>query len=126
MKIAIHHKKGLYSERWISYCEKEGIAYKIVDCYSNNIVSELEDCTILLWHHLAHYYRDKLFAKQLLFSLETAGKTVFPDIKTTWHYDDKVGQKYLLESIKAPFVPTYIFYTKKEVLLIQSIASFFV
>jgi hypothetical protein len=33
-----------------------------------------------------------------------------------WHFDDKAGQKYLLEAIEAPLVPSYVFYTKKEAL----------
>jgi len=57
-----------------------------------------------------------LFAKPLLFSLEQAGITVFPNFKTGWHFDDKVGQKYLLEAIGAPLIPSYVFYTKKEAL----------
>ena len=41
---------------------------------------------------------------------------VFPDFNTGWHFDDKVGQKYLLEAIGAPLVPSYVFYTKNEAL----------
>ena len=45
-----------------------------------------------------------------------AGKVVFPDFNTGWHFDDKVGQKYLLEAIGAPLVPSFAFYTKAEAL----------
>jgi glutathione synthase/RimK-type ligase-like ATP-grasp enzyme len=55
-----------------------------------------------------------LFARQMLFSLQASGKKVFPDFNTCWHFDDKVGQKYLLESIGAPLVPTRVFYDKKD------------
>jgi glutathione synthase/RimK-type ligase-like ATP-grasp enzyme len=48
--------------------------------------------------------------------LETAGIKCFPDFHTTWFFDDKVGQKYLLESIGAPLVPSYVFYNKSEAL----------
>jgi glutathione synthase/RimK-type ligase-like ATP-grasp enzyme len=67
-----------------------------------------------MWHHHQYRYEDRLFAKQLLYSVENSGKLVFPNFKTTWHFDDKVGQKYLLEAIGAPLVPSYVFYTKKE------------
>ena len=33
MKIAIHHRKGSFSDRWIVYCKKEGIEYKLVNAY---------------------------------------------------------------------------------------------
>jgi glutathione synthase/RimK-type ligase-like ATP-grasp enzyme len=116
MKIAIHHTPGSFSDRWISYCNDNNIAYKIVNCYENDIVSQLDDCNALMWHHNHTNYKDALFAKQLLYSLQVSGKKVFPDFNTTWHFDDKVGQKYLLESIGAPLVPSYVFYTKKEAL----------
>ena len=39
-----------------------------------------------------------------------------PVIGYCWHYDDKVGQKYLLEAIGAPLVPSYVFYDRKQAL----------
>ncbi len=114
MKIAIHDRKGSFSERWIAYCEKKNIPFKTVNCYDNNIIEQLKDCDALMWHHHHGDYKDVLFAKRLLFSLEQSGVKVFPDFNTGWHFDDKVGQKYLLEAINAPVVPSYVFYTKKE------------
>jgi glutathione synthase/RimK-type ligase-like ATP-grasp enzyme len=59
-----------------------------------------------------------------MYSVQAAGKKVFPDFNTIWHFDDKVGQKYLLEAIKGPLVPTWVFYTKKEALAWAKTASF--
>ena len=115
MKIAIH-KTGGFSGRWIEYCEKNGIEYKIVNCYSSSIINDLRDCDALMWHYHHEKYTDSLFAKQLLFALEHSGMTVFPDFKTSWHFDDKIGQKYLLESAETPLVPSYIFYSKSAAL----------
>lgn len=114
MKIAIHKEIGNFSERWIAYCLENGIDYKIVDCYSNDIVQQLAGCDGLMWNHYQASEPDKIFAKQLLFALELTGKKIFPDFYTSWHYDDKVGQKYLFESIDAPLVPSYIFYTSES------------
>jgi glutathione synthase/RimK-type ligase-like ATP-grasp enzyme len=69
-----------------------------------------------MWHFSHKSPKATKFAKQLLFSLEATGKKVFPDFKTVWHFDDKLGQKYLLESAGIPHAPTYAFYTKKEAL----------
>ena len=113
MKIAIH-KSGGFSERWIEYCEKNHIDYKIVNAYDTDIVEQVADCDAFMWHHYHANYKDTLFAKQLLFSLELSGKKVFPNWQTGWHFDDKVGQKYFLEAIGAPLVPSYVFYTKQE------------
>lgn len=116
MKIAIHYRKGSFSDKWISYCEDNNIPYKIVNAYNSDIINQLDDCDVFMWHYSHVDYKDVLFAKQLLYSLQMSGKKVFPDFNTGWHFDDKVGQKYLLESIGAPLVPSYVFYSKDEAL----------
>lgn len=116
MKIAIHDRKGSFSEGWIKYCRENSIDYKIVNAYDSNIIKQINDCDAFMWHCHHANYKDSLFAKQLLFSLQQSGKKVFPDFNSVWHFDDKVGQKYLLESIGAPLVPSYVFYSKKEAL----------
>jgi glutathione synthase/RimK-type ligase-like ATP-grasp enzyme len=114
--IAIHDRKDSFSEEWIKYCEKKGIPFKIVDCYKSDIINELHDCDALMWHIHHAITKDIIFAKQLMFSLETVGKSVFPDFRTMWHFDDKIGQKYLLEAFNAPLVPSYVFYKKADAL----------
>lgn len=114
MKIAIHHRPGSFSDRWIEYCDKNNIDYKIVNAYATDIVEQVEGCDAFMWHHHHTNVKDTLFAKQLIFSLETSGIKCFPDFHTVWHFDDKVGQKYLLEAVGAPLVPSYVFYTKQE------------
>lgn len=116
MKIAIHKSSWGFSGEWIQYCEKNNIPYKIVRCYDTDIIEQLEDCDILLWHHHHSDAKDVLFAKGLLFALEQSGKKVFPDFNSGWHFDDKVGQKYLLEAINAPVAKSWVFYEKKEAL----------
>lgn len=116
MKIAIHKSSWGFSRDWISYCERKGIEYKVVNCYDSNIIEQLKDCDALMWHHHHSIATDALFAKQLLFSLQQAGKKVYPDFNTSWHFNDKVGQKYLLEAIGAPLAPTWVFYEKKQAL----------
>lgn len=116
MKLAIHHRKNSFSENWIKYCDANNIAYKLVDCYASDIVSQLDGCSALMWHHNHANQKDILFAKELMFALEHAGVTVFPDFKTAWHFDDKVGQKYLNEALGLPTINSHVFYTKQEAL----------
>jgi glutathione synthase/RimK-type ligase-like ATP-grasp enzyme len=124
MKIAIHHKINSFSNYWISYCKLHKIDYKIVNCYDSNIFQQLEDCDALMWHFSHVNYKDMLFAKQLLFSVSLAGKKVFPDFQTMWHFDDKVGQKYLFEFLEVPMVTSYVFYSKAEAMLWVSHTTF--
>ena len=115
MKFAIHHSTNYqFSKRWIDYCEANNITYKIVDAYDTNIINNLKDCDVFLWQFTQARYEDKLMAKQLLYSIEASGVKVFPDFKSSWHFDDKIAQKYLLESLDVPFIKSYVFYTKKS------------
>ena len=112
--IAIQNSKSGFHPHWVEYCKKNNIPFKLVNCYDNDIIEQLEDCKILFWHHHHNGPKDILIAKQLLYALEHTGFSVFPDFKTGWHFDDKIAQKYLFERIGAPLVPTYLFLDKKE------------
>ena len=112
--IAIQNSKSGFHPHWVEYCKKNNIPFKLVNCYDNDIIEQLEDCKILFWHHHHNGPKDILIAKQLLYALEHTGFRVFPDFKTGWHFDDKIAQKYLFERIGAPLVPTYLFLDKKE------------
>lgn len=114
MKIGIHHRTDSFSEIWIKYCQKNNIPYKLVNCYDSDIINQLEDCEGLLWHWPQWDSKATLFARQLTYSLEKAGKKVFPDSKTCWHFDDKLGQKYLFEALKIENIPTWAFYEKHK------------
>ena len=116
MQIAIHETKSFFCDRWIAYCEANNISYKIVDCYSSDVIQQLSDCDALMWHFNHKSPKASKCAKQLLFAVQASGKKVFPDFNTVWHFDDKVGQKYLLEAIGAPIAPSYVFYSKLEAL----------
>lgn len=116
MKIAIVNRKGSFSDRWVTYCESHGIEYKIVNPYKNDIIRQVDGCDAFMWHFHQGDYRDMQFAKNLIRSLEAKGVKCFPNSDTCWHFDDKVAQKYLLEAVGAPLVPSYVFYTEQEAL----------
>jgi len=124
MRIAIHHYKDDFSDRWIEYCENNNIDYGLVDCYKNDIIEVMKNYDLLLWSWNLSHFESLQFAKELIYSLEIMGKIVFPNFKTSYFYDNKVGQKYLLESINAPIIPSYVFYTKKDALKWVSTTSF--
>lgn len=114
--IAIHNSTSGFHPHWVAYCKEKKIPYKLVNCYDNDIIKQLEDCKILFWHHHHNGVKDILVAKQILFALEHTGFKVFPDFKTGWHFDDKIGQKYLFEANKIPMIKTDVFFSKKDAL----------
>lgn len=124
MKVAIHNSPNSFSDRWISYCEKNKIDYKIVNAYDSDIISQLSDCDAFMWHHAHYDYRDCLFAKQLIFALNLIGKKTVPSVYSDWHFDDKLTQKYALEAIGAPVIKSYVFYDAKSAMQWVETASF--
>ncbi len=114
MTIAIHSRKKSFSDNWVKYCQDTKISYKLVNCYDSNIISELDNCKALMWHWPQWDSRAIQFARQLIYSIEHIGLKAFPNSNTCWHFDDKVGQKYLLESINAPLVKSYVFYNEGD------------
>ena len=109
MKIAIHDSARGFHPRWVAYCEENGIEVRHVNCHASDIIEQVRDCDGLMWHHSQLSPADLLVAKGILQALEHAGIPVFPDWRTAWHFDDKVSQKYLLEALGVPFVPTWVF-----------------
>ncbi len=114
--IAIEHKKGddSYSDKWIEYCKEHQINYQIVNCYDTDIMEQLKECDALMWHWQHIDYKAQLFARALILSLDRINFPVYPNANSSWHFDDKLGQKYLLEAIDAPMVKSYAFYDKES------------
>ena len=113
-KIAIHHNKGSFSERWIEFCKNNNISYKIVNCLGDDLYTELEDCDALMWH-FNHIQVDQcIAAKRIIKELDNKGFPVFPNYSSMNHYDNKIKQKYILESINAPLISTHVFHNKNE------------
>jgi glutathione synthase/RimK-type ligase-like ATP-grasp enzyme len=111
MRLAIHHKEGSFSERWLEYCRDHRIDAEVVDCLSSDIIAQLASADGLLWHWSHGDHVDLLMARHVIQAAQTLGLKVFPDLNTCWHFDDKIAQKYLLEAIKAPMAPARVFYS---------------
>ena len=122
--IAVHPTKGTFSDRWIQYCEEHGISHRIVNCYSTDIIAQLRDCSALLWHIRHGTATDLMIGRHVLLAAAAMGLKVFPDHNTAWHFDDKIAQKYLLEAIHAPLVPSWVFYNLEGAIAWIETASF--
>jgi glutathione synthase/RimK-type ligase-like ATP-grasp enzyme len=60
--------------------------------------------------------QDATTPTSVLSAAEAMGLHVYPNNASCWHFDDKVAQKYLLEAVGAPLVPSYVFYDKASAL----------
>lgn len=113
MRIAIHDQPGGPSDVWIAWCEEQRVPYRRVDCFSDQIIEQLLDCDGLIWWWGGNATR---FAVQLTRALEVSGKLVFPGSASCWHFDDKIGQKYLFEAAGLPLARTHVFYDREKAL----------
>jgi glutathione synthase/RimK-type ligase-like ATP-grasp enzyme len=107
--IGIHDSPGSFSDRWIEGCLRKKVPFQRLNCLSTDIVPQCAGLSAVLWHWTLVSLEEPLVARQIIAALEQAGIVVFPSTATCWHYDDKVGQKYLFESIGAPLIPTWVF-----------------
>ena len=114
VRVAIVHRPSSFSDRWIAFCASHGISHSVVDGYSSDIVARLRGHDALLWHFDHEDATDLLMARHVLAAAREAGLVTFPDFATAWHFDDKIAQKYLLEALGAPLVPSWVFYDREK------------
>ncbi|WP_076446618.1 RimK family alpha-L-glutamate ligase [Chryseobacterium sp. RU37D] len=116
MNIAVHHRKGSFSDRWIEYLEANKIPYILVNAFDNDIIRQMKvhQVTHFMWHFNQNYFEDMLLARNLFRSISQMGVKTFPNEDAYWHFDDKVAQKYLLEALDIPLVKSDVFYHEKE------------
>lgn len=107
--IGIHDSSGSFSDRWMEWCLQKQVPFKRLNCLSTDIVQQCAGLSAVLWHWTLVSLEEPLVARQIIAALEQAGIVVFPSTATCWHYDDKVGQKFLFESIGVPLIPTWVF-----------------
>ena len=112
--IAIHDRPGSWSDRWLDACRDRNIPHAAVCCYDDDIVEQLSSYDALLWHQSHARVKDALLASHLIRCAEGLGLVVFPSTATSWHFDDKLAQKYLLESVGAPLARSHVFFDRDE------------
>lgn len=111
-KVAVHVDKvqQSFSGRWLVRLRELSVEVQEVSAFDDNVGVAISDCDALMWHWYQFDPKAMLVAKQLTLAFEAAGKAVFPSSRCSWHFDDKVGQKYLLEAVGAPLVATHVFF----------------
>ncbi|MDG2383981.1 MAG: hypothetical protein P8N76_20080 [Pirellulaceae bacterium] len=114
IRIAINDRPGSFSDRWQAFCADRNLSFKLFDFHASEIVQQVADYDIALLHTNLANAADCMSARHVIKALESMGLVVFPNSSTYWTYDDKVAQKYLLEAIDAPLIPSYVFFDEIE------------
>lgn len=120
MKVAIHQNHDIFNHsttwdtEWITFCKKNEIDFEIVNCFDSNILEILKNFDILLWHFSHYSLQEMTFARTIINAAKMMGLMVFPNYNTSWHFDDKIAETYLLKTIAAPIPESWMFYTKES------------
>lgn len=102
--------------RWAKEIEAAGHQVRWVDVYRPDILKQLRGCHGFLWRH-AHVTEMRHIAHRLLPVIEQEmGLVVYPDQRTSWHYDDKIVQAYLFDAHKIPAPKTWVWYDREGAL----------
>lgn len=121
MKIAIYKDSQRvthsinWSNVWAEYCQEKNIDYEFLDLFRCNLIEKLKEFQILLWHFDQYNHAEMLEARSILYSAKIMGLKVFPDYNDVWHFDDKIAEMYLLQSINAPIPNSYVYYDRKSI-----------
>lgn len=116
LKVAIckNDKIFKHSESWTNvwaeYCKNNQIHYELIDGYRYDIIEKLKEFDILLWHPQNYVLVDMMEARSILNAAVKMGLEVFPDFNTAWHFDDKIAETYLLQTVNAPLPKSWVFY----------------
>lgn len=99
---------------WEDYLRENKIPFEYVDCYRSDIIGELHNYSVLLWHYGNFVNADLMEAQHILDIAEKKGLKVYPDHQTGWHFDDKVAEMYAFQAVEAPIPDSWVFYEEEK------------
>jgi hypothetical protein len=111
---AVHGKVDQELEVYKNILAYNGIPYVNLDAGANDFWKKLNEIThfIYKWSHI---HLDHQIANAVIPVIQYHKRIkCFPNWETSWHYDDKVKQAYLLKENGFPVCDFYVFYHKQQ------------
>ena len=115
--IYICDNNGGFNPGWEAYCLRCNLQFVKLSPFATDFLNRIKKGDVFLWHWHHSNPAEMLIARQIIAALELMGVKVFPNLNTCWHFDDKLGQKYLLEAVGLPLARTWAFYSKTDALM---------
>jgi len=119
MIIGIHPDRvgaESYSTRWEAALLARGVQVRQLDLLAGDALQQARGCDGVMWRWL-HNASEKQSARNILFALEYhLHIPVYPDIGTSWHFDEKGAQVYLFQALGAPTPQNWLFWRRKDAL----------
>jgi hypothetical protein len=120
MRVAVVQDEPILEPSWADrfdyFLRSRGVQVLRIAAPDPVAVTSITGTDGLLWRFI-HTPGSQGVAKPILGALEHGlGLRVWPNAATRWHYDDKIGQFWLLHSIGAPIPDTHAFYDREMAL----------
>ena len=113
-KIGLQEESGLYWRAWTQEISASGHEPLLLDMRSTQGFETALKSDGVMWH-IDMKPSMQLAASSILTSLEVAaGKPVFPNINTRWHFDNKVSQAYLFKQMGIATPETNVFWNEND------------
>jgi glutathione synthase/RimK-type ligase-like ATP-grasp enzyme len=113
-----------YSDKWRVFLEERGAETRILNLLASDALVQAQSCQGIMWRW-GHNPQDKQSARRILYTIEHhLGIPVFPNSRTAWHYDEKVAQYYLLQTLQAPMPKTWLFWKREDAVAWSKTASY--
>ena len=113
MLIGVHPdnlENKSYFEKWKHYIELQGHKVIELDLLSLDALEQAKKCDGVMCRWF-HNQQDKQSLKKILYTIEHyLHIPIYPDECTSWHFDEKVSEYYLLKSLGAPTPKTWVFW----------------
>ncbi len=105
-----------FSNRWKELAEHRGVEVQTVDVFRQGALELIRQCDAFMWRY-GFGETERGFAKRLIPAIEHGLHIpVFPNWKTSWHFEDKITQGYLLEAAGIPVPRTWTFWERDDAL----------
>lgn len=112
--VGIHPENQGFETRWADALATCGCEVRWLNLLAPDALDQARACHGIMWH-FPHLPTPMRRAKTILHVIETElGIPVFPDLRTAWHFDDKVAQHYLLKAHDIPMPATWVFWRREE------------
>lgn len=102
-----------WNQPWVNYCKKNKVDYRIIDPLNASLIDDIKEVDILLWHLNGFDFKEMLFAKSVIKTAEEIGVKVFPSSNSSWFFDDKLSEFFILKAIDAPIPDTKVFFEEE-------------
>lgn len=105
---------GAFVRRWLEFIPNLGFEVRNVDLYSPTLMRDLQDCKALLASFSQDVPRDMKFGRDILKAVATSGLAVYPNDASGWHFEDKIAQALIFDSLGMVVPRTRVFFDWAE------------